>query len=214
MGISDDKFIPGLTEMASAVQDAGGKIVLQLAHGGCHAKRELTGQEALGPSVMTVENQPLNREMTREDIHSVIEAFGEAAVRAERAGLDGVQLHAAHGYLLSQFLSPFYNKRSDEYGGSLENRMRIVLEVFECIKRKVRSDDYPVFIKLNAQDFVDGGLNVNDAVEIAATLDSAGIDAVELSGGAVYFSEKLSPTRSGKPNSREEGRGKIGRAHV
>jgi 2,4-dienoyl-CoA reductase-like NADH-dependent reductase (Old Yellow Enzyme family) len=133
----------------------------------------------------------------------VVEAFGISAARAEKAGFDGVQIHAAHGYLLSQFLSPFYNKRNDEYGGSTENRMRIVLEIFKSIKDKVRAD-YPVMIKLNAQDFVEGGLNADEAIEVAAALDSSGIDAIELSGGTFAFSGKFNPVRSGKLNSQDE----------
>jgi 2,4-dienoyl-CoA reductase-like NADH-dependent reductase (Old Yellow Enzyme family) len=202
LGVYDDDLIPGLAQMASAVHKAGGNIILQLAHAGCHANRELTGQEPLGPSIMTSKEGPLNREMTREDILSVIEAFGKAAARAERAGFDGVQIHAAHGYLLSQYLSPFYNKRNDEYGGSLENRMRIVLEVVESIKGGV-SADFPVMIKMNAQDFIQGGMSANESIEVAAALDSTGIDAIELSGGT-SLSGKLSPVRSGKLSSQDE----------
>jgi 2,4-dienoyl-CoA reductase-like NADH-dependent reductase (Old Yellow Enzyme family) len=203
LGVYDDDLIPGLAEMASAVHKAGGRIILQLAHAGCHANSELTGQEAWGPSIMTDTNGPLNRAMTREDIRDVIDAFGKAAARAEKASFDGVQIHAAHGYLLSQFLSPFYNKRNDEYGGNLENRVRIVLEVFESIKGKVGSD-YLVMIKMNAQDFVEGGLNADEAIEVAAILDSSGIDAIELSGGTLSFSGKLNPVRSGKLSSQDE----------
>ena len=203
LGVYDDDLISGLAEMASAVHKAGGRIILQLAHAGCHANSKLTGQEAWGPSIMTDTNGPLNRAMTREDIRAVIDAFVKAAARTEKAGFDGVQIHAAHGYLLSQFLSPFYNRRNDEYGGSLENRVRIVLEVFESIRGKVGSD-YPVMIKMNAQDFVEGGLNADEAIEVAAILDSSGIDAIELSGGTLSFSGKLNPIRSGKLSSQDE----------
>jgi len=203
LGVYDDDLIPGLAEMTSAVHQAGGSIVLQLAHAGCHANRELTGQEAWGPSVMSDKNGPLNREMTREDIRKVVEAFGKGAVRAEKAGFDGVQIHAAHGFLLSQFLSPFYNKRKDDYGGSLENRVRIVLDVFNSIKSKVQAD-YPVMIKMNAQDFVEGGLNADEAMEIAAILDSSGIDAIEMSGGDLCYSGMLNPVRKGKISSPDE----------
>ncbi|MGC8494149.1 MAG: NADH:flavin oxidoreductase [Syntrophobacteraceae bacterium] len=199
LGVYDDDLIPGLTEMASAVHEEGGKIVMQLAHAGCQAARGLTGQEALGPSVMTDKEGPINREMTREDIGKVVEAFGNGAARAEKAGFDGVQIHAAHGYLLSQFISPFFNRRKDEYGGTLENRVRIILEVFRAIKARVQSD-YPVMIKMNSQDFVDGGLSGEEAIKIAAILAESGIDAVELSGGTSY-SGKLSPVRPGKLDS-------------
>jgi 2,4-dienoyl-CoA reductase-like NADH-dependent reductase (Old Yellow Enzyme family) len=199
LGVYDDHLIPGLAEMCSAVHLSGGRIVMQISHSGCKARTELTGQEVWGPSVMSGESGPLNREMTREDIRNVVEAFGKAAARAEEAGFDGVQIHAAHAYLLSEFLSPFFNRRNDEYGGDLGNRMRIVLEVFESIKGKVRSD-YPVMMKLNAQDFIEGGLSAEEAIKVAAALDSAGIDAIELSGGT-HLSGKFIPSRIGKSGS-------------
>ena len=182
--------------MTGAVHKAGGKIILQLAHSGCQAQREHTGQEAWGPSVMDDKSGPLNREMTTEDIRKVVEAFGKGAARAERAGFDGVQIHAAHGYLLSQFLSPFFNKRKDEYGGSLENRARIVVEVLESIKGHVRAD-FPVMIKMNSQDFLEGGLSAGDAIKVAAILEASGIDAIELSGGRFSRESSLQSGREG-----------------
>ncbi len=202
LGVYRDELIAGLTKMTSAVHEPGGRIIMQLAHAGCHANRGLTGQEAWGPSVMTDKKGPLNREMTPEAIRNAVEAFGKGAARAEKAGFDGVQIHAAHGYLLSQFLSPFYNKRKDEFGGSLENRARIVLEVLQSIKDHVRAD-FPVMIKMNSQDFVEGGLSADEAIKIAAMLNESGIDAIELSGGTSY-SGKLNPTRIGKLDSQEE----------
>ena len=140
--------------------------------------------------------------MTLEDIGKVVEAFGNGAVRAEKAGFDGIQIHAAHGYLLSQFLSPFYNKRKDEYGGILENRVRIILEILRTIKVRVRSD-FPVMIKMNSQDFLEGGLSADEGIKIAAILAESGIDAIEFSGGSIH-SGKLSPVRPGKLESRDE----------
>ena len=125
--------------MAETVHKAGGKILMQLAHGGLFAHPQLTGQKPLGPSVMTTENGPVGREMTQDEIHGTVQAFREAAVRAQKAGFDGVQIHAAHGYLLSQFLSPFFNKREDEYGGSVENRARIVLQIVQSVRKAVKS---------------------------------------------------------------------------
>ena len=124
LGIHRDECIEGLSVMTGAVHDAGGKIVLQLAHAGCNAGTALTGLDARGPSVPPDGKWPACVEMTREDILQAVESFGRAAVRARRAGFDGVQLHAAHGYLLSEFLSPFFNRRGDEFGGSVENRAR------------------------------------------------------------------------------------------
>lgn len=203
LGVYDDYLIPDLAEMTSAVHRADGKIIMQLSHAGCHADKELTKQEAWGPSIMTDKDGPLNREMTREEIRNVIECFGKAAARAKKAGFDGVQIHAAHGYLLSQYLSPFYNKRKDEYGGSLKNRVRIVLEVLESINGYVQPD-YPVIIKINAQDFLEGGLSADEAIEVAAILDTSGIDAIEMSGGTLGFSGKFKPVRTGKLNSQDE----------
>jgi len=202
LGVYSDDLVPGLAQMTAAVHAAGGKIVLQLAHAGCQADEELTGRQAVGPSILHTENGPMGREMTQEEIRRVIDAFGRGAVRAARAGFDGVQIHAAHGYLLSQFLSPFFNQRSDEYGGSLENRRRIVLEVFHDIKRRVGTE-FPVMLKMNAQDFLPGGLSAEDMLKVAATLSEAGIDAIELSGGT-RFSEKRSHVRTGRLDSRED----------
>jgi 2,4-dienoyl-CoA reductase-like NADH-dependent reductase (Old Yellow Enzyme family) len=194
LGVYSEDLVPGLTQMTAAVHAAGGKIVLQLAHAGCQAHEALTGQEAVGPSVLHTDNGPMGREMTHEEIRRVVDAFGQGAVRAAKAGFDGVQIHAAHGYLLSQFLSPFFNRRNDEYGGSLENRHRIVLEAFRDIKRRVGAD-FPVLLKINAQDFLPGGLSADDAIAVAAVLAEAGIDAIELSGGT-RFSGKRTHVRT------------------
>jgi 2,4-dienoyl-CoA reductase-like NADH-dependent reductase (Old Yellow Enzyme family) len=181
--------------MTDVVHDAEGKIILQISHAGCHAATSLTGMEASGPSVMDDGQGPFCVEMTGEDIARVVSDFGYAALRAREAGFDGIQLHGAHGYLLSQFLSSFYNKRKDNYGGSIENRARIVLEILKKVKSEVGSD-YPVTIKINAEDFVDGGLTVDEMVEAAVLLESAGIDAIELSGGTRY-SGKYGSVRQG-----------------
>jgi 2,4-dienoyl-CoA reductase-like NADH-dependent reductase (Old Yellow Enzyme family) len=170
--------------MSKAVHQAGGKIVMQLAHGGLYARTELTGQEPLGPSVMETENGLIGREMTLDDIRDTVRFFGEGATRAQKAGFDGVQIHAAHGYLLSQFLSPFYNKRKDEYGGSIENRARIILKIFRSIRNAV-GDQFPVLIKLNSEDFLDGGFSLDAMLQVAEMLEKVGIDAIELSGGTI-----------------------------
>jgi 2,4-dienoyl-CoA reductase-like NADH-dependent reductase (Old Yellow Enzyme family) len=133
--------------------------------------------------------------MTLEQIRRTIEDFGQGAIRAKEAGFDGVQIHAAHGYLLSQFLSPFFNRREDEYGGSIVNRARIVLEVLRRIREGV-GERFPVLIKLNSQDFMEKGLSVEEMVEVAAMLRGEGIDAIELSGGA-HHSGKFMPLRIG-----------------
>jgi len=203
MGIHSDEMLPGLARMAEAVHRAGGKIVVQLAHAGCYSAAKITGLEPLGPSVSGSEKIPRCRVITKEEIRVLCEAFGKAAARAKSAGFDGVQIHAAHGYLLSEFLSPFFNRRTDEYGGCIENRTRIVLDVLRSVRTAV-GDGYPVLIKVNSEDFVDGGLSVDDMLRVAEMLEGAGIDAVEMSGGTIYASGAYSAIRQGDPDTPEK----------
>jgi 2,4-dienoyl-CoA reductase-like NADH-dependent reductase (Old Yellow Enzyme family) len=156
--------------------------------------------EVIGPSEREVE--PRCREMTLSDIGTVTESFAAGALRAQLSGFDGVQIHAAHGYLLSQFLSPAYNKREDKYGGALVDRVRILLEVLGRIRSRVGSD-FPVMVKINSQDFLPDGLAENEMLQIAVLLEEAGIDAVELSGGT-GDSGKFVPVRLGKIGSEEK----------
>lgn len=196
LGIYSDRLIEGLSRMVDVVHEAGGKIVAQLAHAGCHSDPSKTGIEPMGPSVMERDDKPYCRAMTGQDIARIVSNFGHAAIRAREAGFDGIQLHAAHGYLMSQFLSPFYNKRGDDYGGSIINRARIVLEILERVQAEV-GNDYPVMIKLNSEDFIDGGLSVDEMLEVSTMLERAGIDAIELSGGLIWYSGKYGPARQG-----------------
>jgi 2,4-dienoyl-CoA reductase-like NADH-dependent reductase (Old Yellow Enzyme family) len=156
LGCSDDRLLEGLAEMAQAVHQAGGKIAMQIAHGGLFASPDLTGQEPLGPSPMPTGEGLLGREMTPGEIEETVAAFGSAASRAVQAGYDAVQIHAAHGYLLSEFLSPFFNHRTDAYGGSLENRARMLMQVVDRVQDAV-GDEYPVLVKLNSEDRLEGG---------------------------------------------------------
>jgi 2,4-dienoyl-CoA reductase-like NADH-dependent reductase (Old Yellow Enzyme family) len=131
--------------------------------------------------------------MTEEQIRATVQRFATTAQRAEQAGFDGVEVHAAHGYLLSQFLSPLVNKRSDAWGGSLENRARLLLDVVRAI-RTVVSSSFAVAVKLNSADFQRGGFDVDDAARVIAMLDPLGVDLVELSGGSYE-----SPAMAGRP---------------
>jgi 2,4-dienoyl-CoA reductase-like NADH-dependent reductase (Old Yellow Enzyme family) len=182
LGAYSDVLIPGLSGMAEAVHASGGKILLQLAHAGSQADCRLTGVKAIGPSVTKAESGPVGSEMGREDIIAVGEAFAAAAVRARIAGFDGVQLHGAHGYLLSQFLSPVFNKRHDNYGGGLRNRTRFVVDVLKAV-RSAAGPEFHVSMKINSEDFLPGGFSVKEMVETCLTLQEAGIDAIEMSGG-------------------------------
>lgn len=202
LGVYSEALVPGLTRMTEAVHEAGGKVVLQLAHAGCHAASALSGLQPLGPSARPDKPDHACREMNLQDIEQTIAVFAAAAQRAQRAGFDGVQIHAAHGYLLSQFLSPFYNRRTDQYGGPIANRSRLVLEVLRAIRETV-GKDFPILIKINSQDFLAGGLTVEDMLQVAAALQGEGIDAIELSGGTSY-SGKCIPVRKGTIESADQ----------
>lgn len=195
LGVYKDELIPGLSEMTAAVHEHGGKIVMQLAHAGNFAMEMLTKQPPLVVSDFEGLAKTPRREMMTQDIPELVDAFANAARRAKSAGFDGVQIHAAHGYLISQSLSPAFNRRQDEYGGDISNRARLLLEVYQAIREAV-GEDYPVLVKMNCQDFVENGLTLEDSTQVGRMLSDAGIDAIELSGG-MLTSGKLSPTRMG-----------------
>lgn len=203
LAIHDDRFVAGLWAMVEAVHKAGGKIALQIVHGGRFADFALTGLQPIGPSAVAKDGQTICRAMSKPDIANIISAFTQAAVRARQAGFDAIQLHAAHGFLLSQFLSPALNQRTDEYGGTLENRARFLLEVVQSI-RKAIGPGYPLLIKLNSEDFLESGLTRDEAVQVAAMLEAASVDAIELSGGTVASPEKFMPVRPGEPKTPQD----------
>lgn len=122
--------------------------------------------------------------MTADDIQEVVEAFAQAARRAKESGFDAIQIHGAHGFLINQFLSPAFNKRTDAYGGSIANRAKAVLDIISKIRSQV-GGDFPILVKLNSEDVIEGGLTVAESLQAALMLERAGIDAIELSGGTV-----------------------------
>lgn len=195
LGIYKDELVEGLGNLAIAVHAAGGKIVAQLAHAGQSAIKQITGLIPLVVSDVTGLSTDARREITRQDVAAIVLAYAQAARRAKVAGFDGVQIHAAHGYLLNQFLSPAFNHRRDEYGGSIENRARILLEVLRAVRHEV-GHDYPVLIKMNSRDFIENGLTLEDSLQTAVMLADGGIDAIELSGG-MLTSKTLPPSRVG-----------------
>jgi 2,4-dienoyl-CoA reductase-like NADH-dependent reductase (Old Yellow Enzyme family) len=183
MGIHTDDFENEYKEMTGAVHDVGGKIAVQLVHAGGETDSTNAGRQPLAPSAVKVDQFPeMPAELTKDEINDIVAAFGEGARRAKTWGFDAVQLHGAHGFLINQFLSPLTNRRTDEYGGSIENRIRFLLEVYQKVRKTV-GPDYPVLIKLNAADNLDGGLQIDDAVYAAEKLSAAGIDAIEISAG-------------------------------
>jgi 2,4-dienoyl-CoA reductase-like NADH-dependent reductase (Old Yellow Enzyme family) len=164
LGIDREERMPGLQSMADAVHENGGNIVIQLGYGGAYLSKSRV------------------RNMTSQDIRALVTSYGKAAERAKRAGFDGIQIFAAHGFFLSQMLCPRYNDRTDDYGGDIRNRARILLQVTQEIRNIVGSD-YPVLVKLNCRDFVENGLALEESIQVGAMLGEKGIDAIELSGG-------------------------------
>jgi 2,4-dienoyl-CoA reductase-like NADH-dependent reductase (Old Yellow Enzyme family) len=190
LGVHDDALVPGLTGLTEAVHREGGRIALQIVHCGAHSDPALIGREPAGPSAMQAADKPVCRAMQHDEIDGVLRAFGDAAARTRKADFDAVQIHAAHGYLLSEFLSPFYNRRTDEYGGSAPKRARIVLDVLRRVREAV-GEGYPVIIKMNCTDFLDGGIELDDVLLLARELERNGIDGIEVSGGTIWGSRIL-----------------------
>jgi len=179
----DDRFIPGLKKVVDTVHKAGGKIAMQLHHAGREAFVKLRRGTALGPSAIPslVFGLP-PREMSLQDIDEIIEGFGTAAVRAQTAGFDAVEIHGAHGYLLTQFLSALSNQRQDQYGGSFKERARFMLDVIREVRKKV-GPDYPVFLRISAEEFIKGGYTIEDIQTILPDLVRAGADVIHASIG-------------------------------
>jgi len=173
-----------LREWARTVHEAGSQLWAQISHPGRQCPR-MVNRHPLAPSAVQLQlagnfGQP--REATEADIADIISRFGNTAAVLRDAGFDGVQIHAAHGYLLSQFLSPRTNRRTDQWGGSLENRARLLLEVVRTVRQRVGAS-FPVAVKLNSSDFVSGGFTFQDSQQVIAWLSQAGVDLLELSGG-------------------------------
>ena len=179
-GIDRDENIPAFAEAVRVARKDGSRFLLQLAHGGIMTTSALTGCEPRGPSAHA--DNPAARAMTREEIFSLTDCFAKAARRALDAGFDGVELHAAHGFLLSQFLSPYYNTRTDDYGGNAENRSRFICDIIRAIRASC-GVHFTIGCKVNAHDCVDGGQDLQSALECALFLEKAGVDFLEVSGG-------------------------------
>jgi len=182
--ITHSKFMPGLSRIPHAVHSGGAKICLQLAHGGCFASESVTGQQPISPSGVGTFQLPNDtpRAMTIEEIKELIEKYGLAAQRARQCGFDAVELHGAHGYMPLQFLSAYTNRRTDEYGGSLENRARFALEAIRAIK-KYAGEDFPLIYRLSADEDVPNGITLEEACTFAKWAEEAGVDAIHVSAG-------------------------------
>ncbi|MGC8605480.1 MAG: NADH:flavin oxidoreductase, partial [Desulfomonilaceae bacterium] len=202
LGIYKDGLIDGLQKMTNAVHGAGSKIAMQISHGGKFASESLIGRSPLVVSDFEGLSKSPRQEMTTDYIRELSVAFADAARRAKAAGFDGVQIHSAHGYLLSQFLSPAFNRREDEYGGNIDNRARIHMEICQAIRKAV-GEEFPILIKLNCQDFAQNGLCLEESLQVGRMLADAGLDAIELSGG-LLTGGKLSPSRTGIESEDQE----------
>ena len=181
----DDKLIPAYRRLVEAVHREGAPLIMQIAHCGRQTRSAVTGMCTVAPSPLRdgYYSEEVPHELTEGEIRKIIDAFVAAAVRAQAAGFDGVQLHMAHGYLLAQFLSSHSNRRRDRWGGSLENRFRIVFEIMEGIRKRL--GDYLVLAKINGYDGMPGGMRLDEAVKIAKMLEASGCSAVEVSSGTI-----------------------------
>jgi 2,4-dienoyl-CoA reductase-like NADH-dependent reductase (Old Yellow Enzyme family) len=183
IAVYDDRFIEGLARIPGAVHDFASRVFLQIAHAGRQTKPKLCGCTPLSPSaVYDPSSKTMPKEMTGEEIRGLIEDFIQAARRAKEAGFDGAQLHVAHGYLLSSFISPHTNRRRDEWGGSITNRARVLAEIVRGTK-DLLGPEFSLIVKLNCTDFLPAGLTIEESIQVAKILESAGIDAIEVSGG-------------------------------
>ena len=192
LSIANDEDVEGLTRLVNAIHQNGTKAMAQLNHAGATTLESLTGMRKVSASAapLPMEGSPLNEvlpeELTPVGISKIVEDFARAAVRAKAAGYDGVEIHSAHTYLLNQFYSPLTNKREDEYGGSIENRLRFHIEVINRVREAVGTD-YLISLRLGGCDYMEGGSTIQDAVNAAKILEAAGIDMIDLSGGMCSY---------------------------
>ena len=189
LSAADDRAVPGLSRLADLIHKNGSRTAVQLNHAGSAASRAVTGEAPAGPSAVlnpSKKDAELPAELTKEEIRAIAAAFRDAAVRVKEAGFDAVEIHSAHGYLLDQFLSPLTNKRADEYGGSVENRVRLHLEVIRAVRGAV-GEDFPVLLRMGATDAAEDGLSVEDAQKAAALFEREGVCLIDISGGMCRY---------------------------
>lgn len=196
-GVHNDDMIPGLRRLVQAVHEGGAKIALQIVHSGINspcfsAKGVVPMAVSMMPDVST-----LHRQMIGEEIEDIIAHFAKAAVRGVEAGFDAIQLHGAHGYLMSQFLSPRFNRRTDQWGGSAENRRRFHLEVIRKVRQTIGAD-FPLMVKFGVEDDKARGLTLSESVETAQQMVGNGIDAIEISTGSGVLTTVIPVMRKGE----------------
>ncbi len=203
LGIWKDEHIEPLKRVTTFIREQGAKSGIQLAHAGRKASTappwegryqvDATdrGWQTVAPSPIPFnEDDSVPAALTIDEIHQVVKSFAEAAKRSLEAGFDTIEIHGAHGYLINQFISPLTNKRTDEYGGSFENRVRLLMEVTQAI-HTVIPDEMPLFVRISADEWAEGGHTINDSVEVAKLLKAHGADLIDCSSGAVVREQKI-----------------------
>ena len=187
LGIYSDELTDKYKQVTEAAHRGGSRIIMQLVHGSSFRQADPDNAKIIGPSIVTHPDSGLTpKEMSKSDIADMAVLFAKAAARAKKAGFDGVQIHAAHGYQLSQWITPIFNKRTDEYGGSALNRFRIISDVYTAVREAVGAE-FPVWIKINSSDEVPGGITMEDFLEMGREAARIGIDAIEVSGNRWKF---------------------------
>ncbi len=183
LGVWDDCHVEGLSELARTIHEGGAKAFLQLFHGGRQTMFKMAGTQPTAPSPIPCPRlREMPRELTREEIAEIVEAFAQAASRALRAGFDAVDVHSGHGYLVNQFFSPYSNKRTDEYGGDLQGRTRFAREVIHRI-REVTEDRITIIARISGDEYMEGGIKLEESQRIARVLVEAGVSAISVSAG-------------------------------
>lgn len=185
LSVAEDDVIEKLAQLAEVIHRNGSKAAMQINHAGSAAEKDVTGSIPVAPSALANPRKKGNdapHALTKEEIAGVVEAFGNAAGRVKKAGFDGVEIHSAHGYLLNQFFSPLSNKRTDEYGGDVLNRIRIHLEVIAAVKKAV-GKDFPILLRLGACDYMEGGTVIEDSLVAVQEFEKAGVNVLDISGG-------------------------------
>ncbi len=181
-GFYSDHLISGKSLLAESIKENGALAIIQLSHGGRQAGEAATGKQCVAPSPIPCKvTQRLPKELSIREIQTIEDAFADAARRAQMAGFDGVELHGAHGYLMASFISPYSNKRTDEYGGSAENRARIAANVIKKVREKT-GQDFIVGLRISGEEFVPGGFNIKQACEFVMIIED-GIDYIHISAG-------------------------------
>ena len=183
LNIGDDRYLPGHCDLVQAIHAHGAKVAIQFGHVGGQTVRQSVAASDVQQFFCDGTAYCKPRPISRDEIYDMIELFGQGALKAKTAGYDMVEIHAAHGYLLSGFLSPKLNLRTDEFSGSLENRASIIMKLIKQIKR-VAGDDFPVCVRISADDFIEGSIDLGESPQVAKILEEAGADVISVSAGS------------------------------